>query len=90
MEHNVKETSRAPVAERECRHYWVIESSGGSTSRGVCKFCGEERQFYNWLPDINLLRRGTDVLEFPDPEVTEPDMIQEHAELEESDASLRI
>ena len=30
-----------------CAHYWVIEPASGPTSRGVCKFCMEARDFHN-------------------------------------------
>ena len=30
-----------------CRHYWLIEFSNQPTSRGICKFCGCEREFIN-------------------------------------------
>ena len=33
--------------KRECHHYWIIESPRGPISRGVCKHCGEEREFNN-------------------------------------------
>lgn len=33
--------------EDECAHYWQIESPSGSTSRGICKRCGETRDFFN-------------------------------------------
>ena len=36
--------------EEECIHYWVIEIADGPTSKGVCKFCGKEGEFKNWLP----------------------------------------
>ncbi len=45
------------VAERAeekgvlCRHYWVIDSAGGPTSKGVCRVCGVQRQFKNYLED---------------------------------------
>ena len=29
-------------AEKECVHYWVIDSSN---NRGTCKHCGAQRQF---------------------------------------------
>ncbi len=32
---------------QKCRHYWKIESQSGTKSRGVCKLCGEVRQFAN-------------------------------------------
>lgn len=43
------------VVEREeeltsqCRHHWLIDSPGGPTSNGVCRICGAERQFRNYL-----------------------------------------
>jgi hypothetical protein len=31
----------------ECHHYWIIESPDGPTSRGVCEYCGAEKEFDN-------------------------------------------
>lgn len=36
----------------DCRHHWVIDTPAGTTSRGVCKRCGAEREFYNVLADF--------------------------------------
>ena len=36
--------------ETECKHFWVIESPSGPTSDGVCRNCGEAREFRNSLP----------------------------------------
>lgn len=36
----------------QCPHHWIIETSAGSTSKGVCRLCGEERDFAN-SPDVN-------------------------------------
>jgi hypothetical protein len=33
--------------QKKCIHYWIVESPNGPTSRGVCKFCGEEKEFAN-------------------------------------------
>ena len=35
----------APV----CRHQWVVESPNGPVSTGVCRLCGENRQFQNYI-----------------------------------------
>ena len=40
-----------PEAEVKCRHYWLIESPQGPTSKGVCLLCGAEREFYNYWRD---------------------------------------
>ncbi|MBI2935719.1 MAG: hypothetical protein HYY31_02760 [Chloroflexi bacterium] len=32
-----------------CKHYWVIDSPTGPVSKGVCKLCGEKREFKNYL-----------------------------------------
>lgn len=38
------------IIEKEiCVHYWIIEESLGSTSHGVCKHCGTENDFKNFL-----------------------------------------
>lgn len=52
---DVEYTNRsASVKERvtddaSCRHHWIIDSPKGPTSRGVCRLCGEARDFYNYL-----------------------------------------
>ena len=33
-----------------CIHYWVIETPNSKTSKGVCKYCGEVREFWNHIP----------------------------------------
>ena len=42
---------RAEESGSLCRHYWVIDSAGGPTSKGVCRVCGAQRQFKNYLED---------------------------------------
>jgi hypothetical protein len=42
---NLKEKKSA--AATACRHYWYIEAADGPISRGICKICGEEKEFYN-------------------------------------------
>ena len=42
----------------QCPHHWIIETSAGSTSKGVCRLCGEERVFAN-SPD--LVKHWTEV-----------------------------
>ncbi len=38
-----------PAVKVECTHHWIIESPGGPTSRGVCKFCGARDAFSNYV-----------------------------------------
>ena len=33
--------------QAKCCHYWLIDKPNGPVSRGVCKFCHEERLFSN-------------------------------------------
>ena len=42
-------SKRHVEAEQSCEHYWIIESPDGPTSAGVCKVCGETRDFANYL-----------------------------------------
>ncbi len=76
-----KEVSEKEATGKEytsCRHYWVIESPEGPTSRGVCKFCGQGKEFYNswsglgstWTRSTSphVRRNVTEVDSEPEPE----------------------
>jgi len=32
-----------------CLHHWVIEKPAGPTSKGICRQCGETRDFQNYI-----------------------------------------
>lgn len=32
-----------------CDHYWVIGTAEGPVSLGICKLCGQKREFHNYL-----------------------------------------
>lgn len=50
----------------ECVHYWLIDSPHGPISRGVCRFCGAEKEFSNSPPEFMLSRRqNTNLEELP-------------------------
>ena len=38
----------------DCCHNWIIEPANGSTSAGVCRRCGEEREFKNSITQDNV------------------------------------
>ncbi len=38
-------------------HYWIIESPNGSSSRGICKFCKEAREFNNSVAQYILKKK---------------------------------
>ena len=85
-----REASPVQVLEKEeCIHYWVIESATGSTSQGVCKFCGAVRDFHNSFPEPDYLKRNTRVLkEFSELLEVEPDKEPDDSELEKTGACL--
>ena len=88
MSYKLKEEPEKPVKENNCRHYWVIEDASGPTSRGVCKFCGAEKDFLNSWPDSRAKEQNNRVFEFPKLLDVESDSGSEDAELEESSAGL--
>jgi hypothetical protein len=66
----VKERTEEYIDREQCSHYWIIEMANGPKSRGVCKYCGESRDFLNAMPDFNVPRRNTSPLDLPQmPEV---------------------
>ncbi|MFQ5997237.1 MAG: hypothetical protein ACE5KP_06410 [Dehalococcoidales bacterium] len=89
MRHKLKEVARKPTEEKECRHYWIIEGAKGPISRGVCKFCGAEREFRNsWPPDSSYAGRDSRVFELPNLLEVESDKEPEDSEAEKSNANL--
>jgi hypothetical protein len=40
------------IEQKQCAHYWIIDSPNGRTSTGVCKFCGTVNEFSNDFGDI--------------------------------------
>ncbi len=32
-----------------CRHHWLIDAAGGRLSKGICRLCGAQRSFTNYL-----------------------------------------
>jgi hypothetical protein len=65
------------TAEKSCAHFWDIEVPNGPSSKGVCKHCGEKKEFLNAFPTFNPLRKKSITLDIPEPE----------AELEDLDLS---
>ncbi len=58
-----------------CRHYWTIEPADGPTSRGVCRVCGEEKEFLNSWSDASY--KGKDPRVFDLPNMLEDDEEEE-------------
>jgi len=66
----VKERTEEYIAGEQCSHYWIIEMAKGKKSRGVCKYCGESKDFLNSMPDFNMPKRQKNPLDLPEmPEV---------------------
>ena len=88
MEYKLKEEPEKPAKESNCRHYWVIEDAGGPTSRGVCKFCGAEKEFLNSWPDSRSKEQNTRLFELPNLLDVESDTESEDSESKKSNANL--
>ena len=88
MSNKLKEAPEKQIEGNGCQHYWLIEDARGSTSRGVCKLCGEEREFYNSWPAVDVLKKSKDIFESFDSPEAEPGEEQGELELEESGAGL--
>ena len=37
------------LEEPKCVHQWLIDPPAGPSSQGVCRLCGEEREFRNYI-----------------------------------------
>jgi hypothetical protein len=45
----------APSTIDQHFHHWKIDEPNGQVSVGVCKTCGETKQFKNWLSDGDFI-----------------------------------
>jgi hypothetical protein len=53
----------------ERHHYWLIEPHEAPTSWGVCKYCGERREFVNTVYWVNIQEYKLPLEEAEDGEV---------------------
>ena len=52
-EHKGEPAHQKQETKSQCRHYWIIEAAEGPTSKGVCKYCGAEKEFQNsWAESL--------------------------------------
>jgi hypothetical protein len=51
----LKTKTRTDVPTADHGHRWRIEEPSGATSMGVCKICGETKEFKNWLSDSDFI-----------------------------------
>jgi hypothetical protein len=48
-----------PQLISDCCHHWLIESPGGPTSAGMCRDCGEIRDFKNSIQVTSWASAGS-------------------------------
>ena len=63
----VQQAEAVPVQEVSegslvCSHHWLIQAADGPTSSGVCRICGETKDFKNYVEtatwgDTRLINR---------------------------------
>jgi hypothetical protein len=53
----------------ECCHHWIIESTDGPTSWGLCKYCGAEKEFLNHFTKAQPDSRFNSEIDFQSSEV---------------------
>ena len=48
---------KTQTASRPADHFhrWRIDEPSGPRSQGVCKVCGEQKEFKNWLSDMDFI-----------------------------------
>jgi hypothetical protein len=52
MKRKMTATISRPVEKATCIHHWLIEPAIGPISCGVCKYCGERKNFFNILDEF--------------------------------------
>ena len=70
MKQKIKEREEEKVLEEDlsedrCPHFWDIESANGPSSIGVCRNCGETKEFLNAFPTFNPLKKKGSPMDLP-------------------------
>lgn len=65
MKLKTKEKTKDEIDQDECHHYWIIEIANGPKSRGICKYCGETKDFFNSISDFTVPKRKANPLKLP-------------------------
>lgn len=65
MKAKTKENEIKKPEKKNCNHFWVIEVANGPSSLGVCKHCGESKEFLNSFPTYNPLKKNNNPLNLP-------------------------
>lgn len=86
MNNKVKEKTELRQAANGCFHHWLIEGARGASSRGTCKYCGEEKLFYNSWTDFNAMKRSVSSSVIDELFGTEPESEPEKSVLEKTHA----
>ena len=55
MTQTLIQTKTPTEVKADHMHRWRIDEPNGPTSTGVCKVCGIEKTFRNWLPDMDFI-----------------------------------
>ncbi len=71
-----------------CRHHWLIEIADGPISKGVCKCCGAEREFYNSFQEVTSEKHGNHKFKMADIIGDEPESNLEEEEPTEDGEAL--
>jgi len=50
-----EKSNQAVAARPDHFHRWRIDEPNGPVSMGVCKVCGESKEFRNWLADMDFI-----------------------------------
>lgn len=65
MKAKTKEKNTKKPEKEQCHHFWVIEIANGPSSVGICKHCGERKEFLNSFPAYNPLKKNNNPLSLP-------------------------
>ena len=55
---DTKQAEETTQERSGCQHHWVVEPPAGPVSKGVCRSCGEERDFLNYTKGRFNIRRS--------------------------------
>ena len=59
MEKRIKSSPQKLINGEKCHHYWLLGTPDGPTCKGICRFCGEEKEFASSIEGVIAMKTNT-------------------------------
>jgi len=56
MKNRIKSSPQKLITGEKCHHHWLLGTPDGARCKGICRFCGEEKEFGNSVEGVMAMK----------------------------------